>query len=414
MISPAPRPRRWLLGAALLAAAVPGPRLAAQSGPRLVALTDLSPLVVRQDAASCAQSPCSPAGMPPAPAISPWIGGTAYDANSRGVWISNGLMIARVDARNACTVQCPAVPMPNTSPNNPVTGLAYYEPTDTLWVTDQSNVIRWYTVSGCTLTLAGRCLPPIPAGDVLTGCAFDDQTGAIFYCAVTPGSPGGRVYVAQIGAPCLPYCQFDVLTCGSSPMSPLTGLAYDGCAQVLWVTDGRFTTGRSYDPIACVLLGEVQCCLNTVERYIGLGVMPSTETSVGANCTAGTCPTCPTMEHVLGSEPYVGNTAFTLDLVNAPGGSVGYVFFNFGPCGAPILAPPFCAGIRVPVVPPPFSGSGPTGGTPGLCNGAASVSVPIPSVPALCGVPMCSQFVGVCPGSGLFSSNALDWMIVNS
>lgn len=383
----------------------------AQAPSRIVGLTRVSPLVLAQDTLTCAQSQCTPAGLPAPPATSPWVGGTAYDSNTRGLWVSNGLLIAKVDPRNACAPQCPVLPMPNTTPNNPVTGLAYYEPTNTLYVTDQSNTIRWYTVGGgCQLSLVNRCIAPIPAGDVLTGCATDDETGQIFYCAVTPGSPGGRVYVAQIGSPCTPFCNFTVVNCGVNPMGPLLGLAYDACTDRLWVTDGRFTVGLSFNPITCTVLGQVQCCTNTLEPYIGLDVLANSETSAGASCTVPTCPACPTMQHRLPSDPYVGNAAFKLDLVNAPGATTAILFFNVGPCGPPVFSPPLCAGLRVPL--PGFSWTIPsTGGTAGSCNGSVSFNFPIPANPSLCGLPCCTQYVGVCPPLSFYVSNALGWTI---
>jgi hypothetical protein len=389
---------------------------AAQS--TLVGLSRVSPLVVSQNTTSCALAQCTPAGVPPPPASTPFVGGTAYDSGSRGLWVSNGLVIAKVDPRNACAPQCPVLPMPNTTPNNPVTGLAYYEPANTVYVTDQSGIIRWYTVGGgCQLSLAGRCIAPIPAGDVLTGCATDDQTGQIFYSAVTPGSPGGRVYVAQIGSPCTPFCSFTVTMCGTNTMGPIVGLAYDACPDVLWVTDGRFTVGLSVNPITCTVTGSIQCCVNTLEPYIGLDVLSNTETSSGSNCTAGTCPTCPTMEHVLPSEPYLGNAAFSLDLIDAPGGATVFALVNAGPCTPGLTLPPFCAPFFVSLASPIVFGTV-TGGTPGMCNGAASVPLPIPNLPWFCGVPLCSQYIGFCPGSGFFAnnlvSNALGWTIVGS
>ena len=408
-----PRPRTVRArGSALLVSLLLAPLLAAQSAPSVVGLTAASPLVITQDTGSCALSQCPPAGMPPPSGGFGFEGGTAYDPDTRGVWVSNGLLIGKYDTRNACAPLCPVLPMPNTSPNNPVTGLAYYVPTSTLYVTDRSNVIRWYSVGGgCQLSLVSRCLAPIPAGDVLTGCATDNWTGQIFYSAVTPGNPGGRIYVAQIGAPCLPFCTFPVTSCGTNPMGPLTGVGYDSCAEVIWVTDGKFVKGISFDPIACVVLGEVQCCLNTVDPYIGLAVLSSTEASAGVNCTAPPCPVCTTLAHVLGGDPYVGNPAFGLNLQSAPGGSTAFLILNVGACGPPVFSPPFCAGIRVPLAPPPITASVPTGGTPGLCNGSASITIAIPPNPTLCGLPLCSQYLGVCPGSGLFTSNALQWVI---
>lgn len=403
--------RMAVAAAAAVAFAAP----AAVAQPRILGLTRITPQVLSQLTTTCAPATCLPAGLPPPAASFPWVGGTAYDSDTRGVWVSNGLLIAKVDPRSACAPECPVLPMPNTTPNNPVTGLAYYEPTRTLYVTDQSNTIRWYSVGGgCQLSLVSRCIAPIPAGDVLTGCATDDQTGQIFYCAVTPGNPGGRVYVAQIGSPCTPFCNFPITTCGTATMGPLVGLGYDACADVLWATDGRFTTGRSFNPIACALISEVQCCVNTGEPYVGLDVLANNETSAGASCTAAPCPACPTMLHVLGGDPYLGSISFSLDLNNAPGGSSAVLIINFGACGPPVFSPPLCAGVRVGFVPPPVTAFAPAGGTPGLCNGAATIGVPIPPNPALCGAPFCSQYIGFCPTGGTYVSNALGWSIGGS
>ncbi len=410
--SPSPHHVVLALAAALLAGS------ATAQGGTLVGLTRFNPFVVSQNTGTCAQAQCVPAGLPPPAAGFPFVGGTAYDSKTRGVWVSNGLQIAKVDPRNACQPQCPVLPMPNTSPNNPVTGLAYHEPSNTVYVTDQSNVIRWYTVGGgCQLSLVSRCIPPIGAGEILTGCATDDFNGRIFYCTASSTAGGGRVYVAPVTAPCAVVCSFPVTMCGTALMGPLQGLAFDACAGVLWVTDGRYTTGLTLSASGCVVTGSIQCCINGIEPYVGLDILPRDEVSAGPNCTAGACPICPTMVHTLGGEPYVGSTTFSLDLQNAPGGTTATLFLNFGPCGAPVFSPPLCAGIRVPFTPPPFTSSGPTGGTPGLCNGSRSVVIPIPPNPSLCSLQLCSQFIGFCPPlsfANSYASNSLSWAIVGS
>ena len=413
-ITPMPQttpPRRTTSVAAVLASALLSTiGLSAQT--RLIGLTRLTPLVQIQDTVSCTLSPCTPSGLPAPNSAFPWVGGTCYDSNTRGVWVSNGLQIAKVNPRTGCTPQCPVLAVPNTTPNNPVTGLAYYEPNNHLYITDQSNVIRWYSVGGgCQLSLVSRCIPPVPAGDILTGIATDDKGGRVFYCSITPGSPGGRVYVAQIGAPCTPFCTFPITMCGINMMAPLQGLAYDACADVLWATDGRFTTGLSISPTSCTPLGAIQCCVNTGEPYCGLDVLANNETSVGTPCTAGTCPTCASLVHRLGSDPYFGNAAFSLNLANAPGGTPAWLFFAVGPTGPPVFSPPLCAGMRVlafnfPVV---------TSGTPGLCNGAVNFNFPLPNNPALCGVACSSQYLGICGTlADTYVSNALDWVIGGS
>ena len=43
-------------------------------------------------------------------------------------------------------------------------GMAYNETTNTLFITDASNIIRWYSVAGgCQLTLINRCIAPASA-----------------------------------------------------------------------------------------------------------------------------------------------------------------------------------------------------------------------------------------------------------
>jgi hypothetical protein len=205
--------------------------------------------------------------------------------------------------------------------------------------------------------------------------------------------------------------------CGTNTMGPLLGLAYDTCADVLYATDGRFTVRLAFNPITCTVLGAVGCCTNTLEPYIGLDVLTNNETSSGPNCTAGTCPACVSMAHALGGDPYVGSPTFALNLNNCPGATTAVAIFNVGACGAPIFSPPLCAGIRVPFVPPWFSSPMPSGGTAGLCNGSASMGLPIPPNSALCGVACCSQFVGFCPPLSLantYVSNALSWTIGGS
>ncbi len=387
--------------------------VAAQANPRIVGLTRTTPLVVHQDTVTCNSAQCSPGGFPPTTAA--FAGGTAYDGRTRGVWISQGSRIAKVDTRNQCIYQCPPMPMPNTS-SNLVTGLAYNELTNTLFATDLSGVIRWYSVGGgCQLSLVSRCIAPIGSAEVITGVATDDYAGLIFWCTVVPGTAGGRVYVAQQGAPCNFFCQFPVRQCGTSLLGPLSGLGYDSCRKVLWVTDGRRTVGGAWDAASCSFV-PVSCCVNGAgEPYVGLCVMPGSERSSGFSCTASTCPSCPTLRHLLGSEPTVGNPAFSLDLTNAPANTNAYLILNLGACTAPgLFSPPFCAPILVPFAPPPLIG-GPmaTGGGAG-CTGSASQGLPVPNNPALCGVMFSSQFVGVCfntAGVGTYVSNCLTWTV---
>jgi hypothetical protein len=44
----------------------------------------------------------------------------------------------------------------------------------------------------------------------------------------------------------------------------------------------------------------------------------------------------------------------------------------------------------------------------------AATNIPIPANQALCGLVLCSLYLGICPGGGVFTSNALQWPIVGA
>ena len=381
--------------------------VSAQTPQRLIGFTNTGN-VLMQDVVTCSPSGCNPLGIG-AP-TNPFWGGTAYDPTTRSAWISDGLLLAKVDPRTPCTPTCPVLPFPNTSPNNPVTGLAFNEVTNTVFVTDASGVIRWYSVAGgCQLSIIGRCIAPVPLGMRLTGCATDDVQGRIFYCA-TNGVAGGMVFVAPQTNPCAVVCSFPVTTCGANLMGPLQGLAFDPCTSSVWATDGRLSTQRPVSA-SCAVGPELQCCVNpTLSGYTGLCLVPATEASAGVNCQDASCATCPTMEHSLFGDPTIGNPSFALALEDAPSGSSAFLFFNIGACTGPgVLSPPLCGPLLVPVAPPPGS-FGPLP-VPGVGCGDIVVPVTLPLFPAICGLTFSTQWVGICPTGGTFSTNCVSWTI---
>jgi hypothetical protein len=386
---------------------------AAQSPQRIIGLTANAPSVLSQDFNTCAPAQCSPAGFPGV--ASPFHGGSAHDPRTRGLWISEGLRIAKVDPRNQCIYQCPPMAMPNTTAGNEVTGLAFNERTRTLWVTDASGIIRWYTEQSCQLSLVSRCIAPINPGEILTGCATDDVNDLLFWCAVDPAVPGGTVYIAKQSDPCNPFCKFPVQRCGANQLGPLRGLAYDACRRTVWATDGRLSVRLFVDPNTCTT-SEVQCCANpTPDPYVGLCVLPATERLVGGPCTSPVCPACPGMVHSLVGDATVGNPAFAWSLTGAPANALVLMMLNVGSCTPPGVTPlGFCGPLLVPLAPPPvFAGPLPTGGGAG-CTGGVTLPFPLPNNPALCGLPIATQFAGWCvvgAGVGTFVSNCVSALI---
>ncbi len=391
------------------------------SGSRLIGLTSTTPLIVRQDPATCSKSFCAPAGFPSAAAR--FAGGTAYDARTRGVWISDGTEIAKVavdDSFARCGYQCKPFPVPSGTAAAVVTGLAFDDIRGRLWVSMSTNDILVFDVHGCALRLVRRCAFPVASGHTVTGLATDD-VGELLFVATSAWmgpslTPGGIVYASKMSSACQPFCKHQVRVCQNSPLKPLTGLGYDACRDLLWVTDGDKVSGLKFDIPNCVLV-EKKCCRMSLvtEGYVGLCVMPGRERSAGRSCTNGSCPTCPQLRHVLNGDPVLGNPEFALDLVDAPARARAWLVFNAGPCqpNGPLILP-FCGPIMVPFQPlPPIVPAGvSTGGNTG-CTGTASIPLPVGVDPALCGVEFSSQYIGLCtqPILGTFVSNCLTWTV---
>ncbi len=391
------------------------------AGSRLIGLTSSTPLVVTQDPSTCSATFCAPAGFPSA--ASPLAGGTAYDAHTRGVWISDGKMLAKVDLRDRCRYQCRPVNLPLISISTVVTGLAYDDVHRHLWASTSNNEILTFDVRSCSISLIRRCVFPVAPGHTVSGLATDDA-GKLIFIATSAWSgpsvtPGGVVYVSKMSSACRPFCKQAVQSCQNRPLRPLTGLGYDGCRKLVWVTDGSLVSGLSVDISQCTLR-EKQCCkmpLST-ETYIGLCITPGTERSAGRSCTNGACPTCPQLRHELGGDPVIGNALFSLDLIDAPAHARAWLVLNAGPCQptGPIV-PPFCGRIMVPLgpLPPIVPAAVSTGGSTG-CTGNAQVALPVPVSASLCGVEFSTQYIGICPQvvMGTFVSNCLTWTVSSS
>ncbi len=408
------------IGAIILA-----PTLSAQSDSRFMGLTAGTPLLQTQDISTCAASVCAPPGFPSTSAAC--AGGTAYDTRTRGTWISNGAAIAKVDSRNPfCDYQCPITLLP-PSPiaNGVVTGLAHHHRLNQLWATTSNNNLRRFEITnnGCGLVDTGLCHINLPLNLTLTGIAIDDVNGRVFYSASSwtgPSIAGGQVFVATQLDPCNPFCAVPVANCpNGTPLQQLRGIAYDACTDTLFVTDGQTTVrGQLSSTVLCQMALVGGCCPNPLpqtEPYVGLSIEPSTEATVGAPCTNGACPNC-SPSHGLVGDPVLGNLDFGVAGRNLPANTIAATFFNIGPCDPNgLLVPPFCGPLHVNLTPTLLAFSQPTGGSIG-CTGSTFLQISVQADPALCGLVISTQVMGICIPSpignaGTYSSPCLSWKI---
>ncbi len=394
-----------------------------QSNSRIVGLTESTPLLRSQDVVNCSPSFCAPAGFPST--VSAVAGGTAYDTRTRGTWITNGVVLAKVDSRDSCVYQCAPTPLAIIDVSTRITGLAYVHRTNRLLMTDSGNGISTWQINGCGVTMVSRCVVPLPTGNILTGIAVDDVTDQLFYCYSNfalgaPTVPGGMVAAASLLDPCQPGCAAPATFCtNNQPLGALRGLGYDACTNQLWITDGFRTISALLSPATCQLT-VTGCCPNQVlagEPYVGLCIEPSTEDSVGQSCTNGSCPNCAPVHFMAHGDPVLGNLGFTLDGTQLPANTMAATFFNFGPCNnAGILVQPFCGPLHVALTPTLLAFPQPTGGGAG-CSGTTSLQVSIAADPQLCGTVISSQVLGICVNAvsfGTYVSNCLSWEISSS
>ena len=401
----------------LVVAALAAPVLS-QSAVDLIALTRTTPRLLRADMGTCSLSGCAPA-IAPVVAV-PFAGGTAHDSVTGTTWVSNGPLIGGFDPMTCATRCAPfAAPVPATTV---VTGLACFEPQFAMFVTDSGNGITRFRLGACPPAIASnRCVPtPLPAGHVIGGIAASDTQALLFFSTSdwSATGPANRIHVSTVANPCVIACSFPIQGCGPAVLGPITGLAYDDCKGVLWLTDGRQLMAGIWNRASCNLSQIVQCCIPTglPEQMVGLCINPSHAASLGTNCTNPVCPACPTMSHTSVGDATIGNPAFGLRLNNAPANQNAWLLLNVGSCGAGLTLPPFCGPFRVPI--PGIFILGPigTGGTVG-CTGGAAINLAIPNNPVFCGLRLSTQFLVVCQSGTAFGtgvSNCLSWQITGS
>jgi hypothetical protein len=387
----------------------------AQTPDHLVGITRNLPNLRHVSHAPCAALGQCPIPMPNSAALPPWVGGTGWDPRRSGAWVSNGLLLAKVD--DNCGVQCPPMPIPTLGPVAFITGIEVVEGLDQVWLIDSAFNLHRYT-NTCPPNPLGVCniAGPVIQPGVTTGLAVDELQGLVFVSAAQfPGGPS-RVLVSQFPNPCQLISQFPVPACAVG-FGPVLGLACDYGNQILYATDGVGTVAMNYAFVAPnIVLGAVTCCAlpaPAVDVMIGLAVRPGRATSVGQSCANGSCPPCPQV-HSLLNDPCLGNAQFSLALDQAPSNALALLAVGAGPCLVPgPVALPLCGPLHtIPLL--GTLGPNLTGGGFTPCDGSTVFNIPLPVAPGLAGQVLSTQAVTICFGGGALGfgmSNCLSWQI---
>ncbi len=400
----------------LLAIALPflGAVLPAQTPDHLVGITRNMPGLRHQSHNPCMLLAQCPVPMPSSAALPLFVGGTAWDPVRSGAWVSNGILLAKVD--DNCGMQCPPMPIPTLGPNAFITGMEVVEGLNELWLIDSAGFLHRYS-NTCPAAPLGICntgLAQTAIGNVTTGLAVDELNGIVFISyPIFPGGPN-RIVVSLLAAPCVPVSSFFLPPC-FAPFGAVLGLACDWGNRILYATDGGNTMAMTYGwAPPMVIVGPVTCCpaVAVADPMIGLAVRPGRATSVGGPCANGSCAPCPQI-HTLRNDPCLGNAQFALGLDQAPANALTLLAIGTGPCFVPgIIAPPLCGPLHTNAL---LGTLGPnlTGGF-GICDGSTSFNVPLPVAAGLAGQVFSSQCVTICLGGGVIGfgmSNCLSWQL---
>lgn len=363
------------------------------------------------------------------PATTAAAGGTGYDPRFRGVWSSDGTSIA-LDGIDKCNSICRGTASLVLS-NSRVSGLAVNDSRSHLYqletVPGQFAVTTYDIKSpktSCFKRLASCTGKTLTSTGVAAGLAYD-EVRKLLYISTTEGTTTTGfthyILVARRDAPCNVICSFKIPNQCLSDKRILTGLAYEGCKpDMIYATDGVMVLEiQVVSPETCGF--KIARCCNATGEYRGLATIPGFYGEpIGTSCLSSPCPSCPSMLATsIGGDPDIGNPDFAVQLRNAPVGTpfnIAVLVLNAGPCGPPI--PLFCGQLyafpaNLGVFPVAISGSS-------GCTGTAQYPLPltIPPTEAFCGLPICSQWLILCPVSsgpaGIGLSNGFEFVITGT
>ncbi len=397
---------------------------------RTVALTSTTQYLVGQemDGQNCKSVRC---GLNFEKAAAANAGGTAYDARSGIVWVSNGLALAAYYSPDgsaaACKQACSAIkiPQPLSTVLSYCTGLAYLEagvppssgglgPYGRLYILYSTNYIGVADVKGCALGNIQFCsiANSIGNANVTGGLACDDINRRLFV-GTYDASAGALAYVFDADKVCSVICKFQLLVsrlaCGSAtqPLKAMTGLAYNGCSRMLYATDGSQTIWGlvTVSPTGGCTFTHRACCPVNTEAYTGLALLPAPQQHLGKQCSVKVCNSCTPQVSTTG-DAVLGNKLFAINMTGAPSNTTAYALaIGIGSCSLPGLNLGFCQPVMISTsFPGPFVFIFGTAAIAGTCNRNVSFPLPIPVNPKLCNLTISFQWLAACQGNPVGNS----------
>ena len=281
-----------------------------------------------------------------------------------------------------------------------------------------SLVLRFYDTSACPpkllKTTCSFAIPTTTAPGVAHGLAYDEVRDFIYFTMSGSGFAGWSTSVNYINYAVVCLAKPSTLSvplfspCGGNN-SPVTGMAYNPCTKVLYLTEGNAMLKLDITNLSkpVNLNASAKCCKLNLPRkaWAGLAYVPnSVVKSVGQSCFNSGCTKCSNMTlGFTGGDLALGNQDLAIQVTGAPAGGQAGFFLSPGKCQTPGLSlPGLCGAIHLTIGTgiPIFVGNFSLGSGTG-CTGSMKLNAPIPSNAALCGRTICSQFLIRCPAGGL-------------
>ena len=346
-------------------------------------------------------------------------GGTAYDAVTQSVWITNGIEFQQIRLSDKKVI-CKFKGMLMDS-KALVSGLAIGRGgTRLIQLETRAGYagIRSYDLrtcpptplrDGCKLTFLGR-------SEYAAGLAYDPVRDLVLYTVTQPLGTFSRntVYVAKDSSRCKPICKQFLSQCGPPLLgTDVLGLGYDACQGKLFATFGGKTVVYNMpDPSKCALKLSHCCNKGFGLWFKGLAVVPGwRQFPSGSGCVGKGCPFCNKIRlRLTGGDPLPGNPRFGVTIEFAPIRSYGLLLLAPGRCTKGV-GYPFLCGAIFPVMGPTTLVI-PYGFLQGKaqCLASGTMSLPIPKDPKLCGLTICTQALAICGvGSGIGLTQGIEF-----